>query len=137
MVEKRITNFIGRHHVMTLATLGDGVPHCCNLFYAYDVESNYFIFSSSSETRHTQEFKTNSRVAASILLETKVVGKLQGLQIEGEVGQAMSSQRDIYFAKYPYAALMGDIELWVLKPTYFKLTDNRLGFGKKLIWREE
>jgi len=28
-----------------------------------------------------------------------------------------------------------ELNLWQLDVTYFKFTDNRLGFGKKLIWK--
>lgn len=27
-----------------------------------------------------------------------------------------------------------DPEMWVIAPDYLKLTDNRLGFGTKLLW---
>jgi uncharacterized protein YhbP (UPF0306 family) len=27
-------------------------------------------------------------------------------------------------------------KLWQIKVSYFKLTDNRLGFGKKIIWQD-
>jgi uncharacterized protein YhbP (UPF0306 family) len=30
--------------------------------------------------------------------------------------------------------MLMDTHLWVVKLTYIKMTDNRLGFGKKLIW---
>lgn len=122
---------------MTLATISQSGAYCSNLFYAYDKESNIFVFSSSSQTRHTQEFIEDGRVAASIVLESRVVGKLQGLQIEGEVVRASREQHDIYFSKYLYAAVMSDLELWVLKPSHYKLTDNRLGFGKKILWSKE
>ncbi|MFQ9504260.1 MAG: hypothetical protein ACLR1G_10405 [Alistipes indistinctus] len=39
-VDERIVRFIGRHHVLTLATTVDDVPHCSSLFYAYLPEQN-------------------------------------------------------------------------------------------------
>jgi uncharacterized protein len=35
--------------------------------------------------------------------------------------------------RFPVAALM-DTRLWIVRLTFIKMTDNRLGFGKKLIW---
>jgi uncharacterized protein YhbP (UPF0306 family) len=32
---------------------------------------------------------------------------------------------------------MADLEIWMVAPTMMKLTDNTLGFGKKLIWQSE
>ncbi len=136
MVDRRIIKFIERHHVLTLATLSAQGAYCSNAFYAYDSEANIFLFSSSSDTRHAGEFISDRRVAASIVLESRVVGKLQGLQVEGEVVKAEESHRKVYISKFPYAVAMGDFELWVLRPLSYKFTDNRLGFGKKLIWKQ-
>ena len=38
--------------------------------------------------------------------------------------------------KFPIAMLM-ETTLWVVSLTYLKMTDNKLGFGKKMIWSEE
>jgi uncharacterized protein YhbP (UPF0306 family) len=32
---------------------------------------------------------------------------------------------------------MPELHLWSLAPDYIKMTDNRLGFGTKLIWKTE
>ena len=40
-----------------------------------------------------------------------------------------------YLKRFPVAALM-DTQLWVVKLTFIKMTDNRLGFGKKLVWEK-
>jgi uncharacterized protein YhbP (UPF0306 family) len=39
-----------------------------------------------------------------------------------------------YIKEFPYAAV-ADLELWRLEADFMKLTDNTLGFGKKLIWQ--
>ncbi|MBQ1884084.1 MAG: pyridoxamine 5'-phosphate oxidase family protein, partial [Bacteroidales bacterium] len=81
-LDNKITEFIGNHHVLVLATCADNQPYCCDCFYAYDAERNTFIIKTDAEnTRHMKEIAQNSNVAASIVLETKEVGKLQGLQI--------------------------------------------------------
>ena len=85
MVDKRIVDFIKRHHVLTLATASsEGVPYCAACFYAYDKERNLFIFTSDTTTRHGKEMEENANVALSIALETRVVGRFQGLQIVGK-----------------------------------------------------
>ena len=38
------------------------------------------------------------------------------------------------FGGFPIARLMPNLHLWTLRPDFIKMTDNRLGFGKKLIW---
>lgn len=136
--DRRIVKFIEGHHVMTLATVdSEGVPYCATLFYAYIPEQNALVFSSDVKTRHYRDMTTNNRVAAAIALETKIVGKIQGVQITGRVElpdeSSLSTFRNAYLKRFPYAVL-SDLTLWVLHPDSFKLTDNRLGFGKKLLW---
>lgn len=136
-VDDKVVKFIKRHHVMTLATVdGDGAPYCCNAFYGYDEQREVLVFASNLDTTHAEQMVKEPRVAASIVLETKVVGKLQGLQITGRVVSGDDQDRECYIAKFPFAAV-APLTLWRLELEFVKLTDNRLGFGKKIIWRRE
>ena len=76
-VDERIARFLGRHHVLTLATAADGTPYCANAFYAYDKGRNRLVFTSDLSTRHAREMLAERRVAASVVLETRIVGKVQ------------------------------------------------------------
>jgi uncharacterized protein YhbP (UPF0306 family) len=40
-----------------------------------------------------------------------------------------------YLKRFPYAVLSGT-PIWIVEITYAKFTDNRLGFGKKIIWKK-
>jgi len=135
--DKRIRDFINEHHVLTLATSQNGQPWVANCFYAYHEDENVLIFTSDIETRHIQEALVNKQVAASIVLETGVVGKIRGLQITGSLefpdGELAGKVKKRYLKKFPFAALM-ETKLWVLTIESMKMTDNRLGFGKKLYW---
>lgn len=134
-IDKRIEGFIAEHHVLTLATATPcGEPYCCNVFYAYDKASGAFIFTTDLSTHHGKMMAENERVAASILLETRTVGKIQGLQITGKVKPAIDGDKMRYIKDFPYA-VVADLSLWRLEAEMMKFTDNRLGFGKKLIWQ--
>lgn len=134
-IDKRIEGFIAEHHVLTLATATPcGEPYCCNAFYAYDKASGAFIFTTDLSTHHGKMMAENERVAASILLETRTVGKIQGLQITGRVKPAIDGDKMRYIKDFPYA-VVADLSLWRLEAEMMKFTDNRLGFGKKLIWQ--
>ncbi len=136
-MESKIIKFIGRHHVLTLATVGeDGAPYCSNAFYGFDADREVFVFSSNVDTLHGEHMTQNPNVAASIVLETKVVGKLQGLQITGKVYLGDEEDKKTYIAAFPFAAAV-PLTIWRLEPHFIKLTDNTLGFGKKLIWKRE
>jgi uncharacterized protein YhbP (UPF0306 family) len=137
MVDGRIIKFFRKHHVLTIATTVDNEPWCSNCFYVYLEEENALIFTTDSDTRHGKEFIKNPSVAGSVVLETMVIGKIRGIQFQGIVsepeGEILSKAKWAYLKKFPPAALM-DTHLWIVRLTLIKMTDNRLGFGKKLIW---
>ncbi len=138
--DKKIIQFIQSHHVLTLATSSENNPWCANCFYVYSEEENAFVFTSDNETKHIQDVKKNNTVAGSVVLETSVVGKIQGIQFTGKMylpeNDLKKKVNKLYMKKYPFAKLM-NTQLWVLNLDLIKLTDNRLGFGKKLIWQKE
>lgn len=136
-IDERITKFIRKHHVLTLATVGrDNLPYVANCFYAYDTQRNRIVFTSDLTTRHGTEMADNPRVALSIVRETRIVGCVEGIQIEGIATRGEEEARKVYIKRFPYAAV-APLTLWEVEPTMLKLTDNKLGFGKKLIWQSE
>ncbi|MDA3819045.1 MAG: pyridoxamine 5'-phosphate oxidase family protein [Candidatus Delongbacteria bacterium] len=136
-IPKRISRFIHEHHVLTLATSYDDLPYCANCFYVWLDEEKAFVFTSDTDTHHIADVQKNDFVAGSVVLETRHVGKIRGLQIQGTLEKAEGSLyntcRKAYLKAFPYAILK-KTELWILRVSFFKLTDNRLGFGTKLIW---
>ena len=137
MIDSRIVKFFRRHHVLTIATAIGNEPWCANCFYVYLEEENMLVFTSGNDTRHGKEFTMNQIVAGSVVLETMVIGKIRGIQFQGTVsepgGELLQKAKWAYLKKFPPAALM-NTHLWVVKLTMIKMTDNRLGFGKKLLW---
>ena len=131
---EKITAFIEQHHVLSLATSFNNMPSVCSAFYVYDAQSHSFVIASSEETLHIQQVKVNENVAGNILLETKEIGKIQGLQFFAKM-QALEDERlkKCYFKRFPYALALLP-KLWQIEVNSFKLTDNRLGFGKKIIY---
>ena len=138
--DKKIVEFIKKHHVLTLATSVDNIPYCSNCFYVYLEDENMFVFTSDNDTKHVQDVLQNSYVGGSVVLETSIIGKIQGIQFNGKMylpkGNLKKKAKKIYMKRYPFAVLM-KTQLWVVESDFIKLTDNRLGFGKKLIWRKE
>jgi len=136
---KRIVDFIKEHHVLTLATSVNNNPWCANCFYIYLEEENCFVFTSDNGTKHVEDTKLNKNVAGSVVLETNTIGKIRGIQFRGtmEVPEKNLSgkAKKAYLTRFPYAVLM-KTTLWILHINYIKMTDNRLGFGKKLIWEK-
>ena len=137
MIESRIIKFFRKHHVLTIATSVENEPWCANCFYVYLEDENALVFTTDKDTRHGKEFLKNPYVAGSVVLETMQVGKIQGIQFQGIVSEPeremLSKAKWAYLKKFPPAVLM-DTHLWIVRLTRIKMTDNRLGFGKKLIW---
>jgi uncharacterized protein YhbP (UPF0306 family) len=137
-IDLKIIEFINEHHVLTLATCLDNRPYTANCFYVFNPDTAEFYFTSDEKTTHGQHLLNNQNVAANIVLETRTIGKIQGLQITGAAfkleGKCEKAAKKLYLHAFPYAILKLET-MWCIKVDFFKLTDNRLGFGKKLIWK--
>ena len=138
-IDQQIIHFLNEHHLLTLATSQNDKPYCCNLFYVYDQVSNQLIFSTETKTKHAQDFITNTNVAGSVALETNEVSKIQGVQLLGTIfelkGERLKIAKEQYIKAFSYAENM-ELYLWAMPLNFIKMTHNKLGFGKKLIWKK-
>lgn len=139
-IPERIFNFISEHHILTLAVSTGNGSWCATCFYVYLHDQNRFIFTSDPRTRHIREVVKNNNysVSGTIALETKMVGKIRGIQFSGNLtnirGEELKSAKKAYLNAFPIARF-SRLHLWGLTPDFIKMTDNRLGFGKKMIWK--
>ncbi|MCK9255148.1 MAG: hypothetical protein GX793_04660 [Bacteroidales bacterium] len=137
-IPKRIVKFIKKHHVFTLSTCINQESWCSHCFYVFLEDENALLFTSEAHTKHIKMAKQNPIVSGSIVLETKFIGKLRGIQFEGEMEKVEntdnSKYRKRYLLKFPFAIIV-NTDLWLVKLSTIKMTDNRLGFGKKLFWK--
>lgn len=138
--DKRIVDFINKHHVFTLATSFEEEPYCANLFYVYLEEENSLVFTSENKTKHIQQASHNIFIAGGIVAQSNNIGQLQGIQFQGIMSQPQGDLYELakkaFVKRFPVARLM-KTNLWVIDFTFLKFTDNRLGFGKKLVWEKE
>ena len=133
---EKISTFLAKHHVMSLATSVTDELSVCSLFYVWDEKKLSFVVASSDDTTHIKHIKQNQNIAGNILLETKTVGKIQGVQFRGRFLELQDDGlKKLYFKTFPHARVMRP-KLWQIKVDYFKMTDNLLGFGKKIIWQD-
>ena len=136
-LHKRIRSLLRRHHLLSISTVSEKGAWCASCFYAWDEKNNTLVITTDPVTRHGTEFRSNPQVAGTIALETKRIGRIRGAQFTGTVsepaGDDLSRARAVYLKRFPFAGL-ADIHLWVISLSHIKLTDNRLGFGKKITW---
>lgn len=130
----KIDSFLQKHHTLSLATFGDTIS-ACTLFYVFDKTQHSFVVASEASTTHAKNVTQNPKVAGTVALETKIVGRIEGVQFGGKMFLLEDRELKLsYFRAFPYALAMKPT-LWQIKVEHFKLTDNRLGFGKKIIWQ--
>jgi len=138
-IDIKFIKFIKKHHVLTLSTSVDNKPYSANCFYVYEEKENILIFTSEKNTKHIDDVMKNNYVSGTIVLETSIIGKIQGLQFNGYIFESKNENykkhKNIYLKRFPFVILK-DTPLWYIELTFMKLTDNRLGFGKKLIWEK-
>ncbi|NVN95691.1 MAG: pyridoxamine 5'-phosphate oxidase family protein [Bacteroidetes bacterium] len=136
-IETRIIDFISEHHIFTLATSYNNQPYTSTCFYVYIAELNMFVFTSDITTKHITDAINQPFVAGAIALETSIIGKIRGIQFTGFIKKLekkeLSEAKKAYIIRFPIA-LLAKTTLWGITPNYIKMTDNRLGFGKKIIW---
>jgi uncharacterized protein len=149
-MDPRITRLLRRHHVLTLSTTSDDGSWIAHCFYAFMPDQMAIVFTSDPATRHGREMLQNPNVSGGIMLETRIVGKIRGIQLTGQafmcqssdsvraeaVGPSLQECRTAYLKRFPYVIAMKP-DFWFLQIDYAKLTDNRMGFGTKLEWRRE
>ena len=128
-------DFINGHHVLSLATTQRDRPSSCSVFYAFMQDDNSFVFASEYESEHIQNIMQNSDVSAAIHDETRELMLIKGLQIKGQVTKAHSRHEHLYLKTFPEAQEIKK-EIWMIKITELKLTDNKdIGFGQKEVWK--
>ena len=133
---KKIEAFLSEHHLLSLATSQNNRPQSASLFYAYNSDEKTLLVASDTTTEHMQNVVGNNKVSGTVALETDEVGKIRGIQFTATMQQANKEEGQLYFKAFPYAKVMRP-QLWVIKLEKVKMTDNRLGFGKKLFWSRE
>lgn len=141
---------------MTLATYNpqDG-PHAAAVYfvavYPVDLETGlgreqtslHLYFFSEAKTRHGRDLAQNPRAAAAIYPETRDWREIHGLQLRGKVFQVPAGATwehawMAYQAKFPFVSALKPIvmqnNLYLFRPDWIRLVDNRQGFGFKQEW---
>lgn len=133
-MDERIVKFLKKIHLASVCVIDDeGQPYAFSAFYAFDEVNFSFLLASSHESSHVKFLKNSKLVAGTVAFDTKIVGKIEGVQFQGVMGEASASEREIYFKRFFYAKAM-DPKIWCINIEKLKFTSNVLGFGKKIKW---
>lgn len=130
-MDEKIAKFIESQHILTLGVNGENGAYLCSCFYAF-LKPNLIIVAFGDDSYHSRVIQSDSRVFINIALDTKIVGKIQGLQASGIISLADNQiDKKTYTSRFAYAKLMS-LNLYKIELKWLKFTDNTLGFGKKI-----
>ncbi|KQN43677.1 YhbP family protein [Rouxiella silvae] len=137
---KIISRYLSKNHVLALCAHADGDIWSATCFYVTDIERMCLYFMTELKTRHGSLMQRNPHVVGTVAKQPKTVALIQGIQYSGSAtileGEEDAAARARYCKQFPVAIAM-KAPVWALRLDEIKMTDNTLGFGKKVFWQRE
>ncbi len=127
-----LKEYVESNTLMQLATIADGQPWLCNVYFVTDEQNNIY-WTSARVRRHSKEIIANPRVAATIVHNGE---KKQALQITGkafEISVDEATRVDaLYATKFGSKDRLTEVlanlpegrAYWVLKPDTISFWDE-------------
>ena len=131
-LQKLFKEFSDKNTVMQLATVSDGQPWLCTIYFVADEENNIY-WTSARNRRHSKEIVINPTVAVTIVHDNE---NKQALQITGKAYEV--PLRDAERVDRLYSAKFGDKDrltevmanlsegraYWIVKPKTISFWDE-------------
>lgn len=135
-----LIRYLKKQRALSLCASNGDDLWCANCFYVFDENRMAFWLMTEPDTRHGTLMQANPRVAGTINGQPKTVLLIKGVQYFGRI-QHLSGEREAqalhaYQKRYPIARKV-QAPLWEIMLDELKMTDNALGFGKKIIWQRD
>ncbi len=139
-----VADYLNRHHVMTLATIGADGPWAAAVFYVNAGDALYFLSSPSS--RHCCNLAQDPRCAATIQDDVSDWARIKGVQLEGRAieiaGEEELRARQRYGEKFPVVGRLASapaaivqalakVRWYRLQAARMHFIDNGRGFGHR------
>jgi uncharacterized protein len=144
---QEVLDYLCKHHVMTIATLGAEGAAAAAVFYVNRGTNLYFL--SSPHSRHCRNFMVDARVALTIHEDYSDWSAIKGIQIDALAreldGQEKEDAKRLYGEKFPgvlgdrpvFAALaeaLRKVRWYELAAQRIRFINNQRGFGHKEEW---
>ncbi len=138
-MNEHIIHFINKQTCASVCCVNEleKSPYCFSCFYAFNSQEGLLYFKSSQEAHHSAIIAQNHLVAGTILPDKLNVLQLKGIQFEGTIlreDHPLVQQAFAQYHKHHPMALAMSGHMWTIQITNIKMTDNSLGFGKKITW---
>ena len=131
---------------MTLATTGqDGEPYAAAVYFAADSQLQIYFFSSPA-SQHGRNLGHQPKAAIAFSPDCHSWEEIRGVQMRGHVqllhaGSGWDYAWQTFASKFPFVRDLSDVVeqnwLYVFKPDWVRVIDNRQGFGFKQEWTIE
>ena len=136
-MQNAVIEYLEKQTVAGIACLDEnGLPYCFSCFYAFDHSKQILVFKSSVDSRHSTMLENHPELAGTVNPDKLNKLAIKGIQFKGMIDtdpKTISQGRDLYYKRFPFAvAMKGDV--WVIRLSWIKMTDQALGFGKKMEW---
>ena len=130
-----LLRYLKKQHVLSICASAPEELWCANCYYLFDEAQMAFWLMSDTATRHGAMMLHNPQVAGTINGQPKSVQLLKGVQYRGHIRLSEDAQAlSAYQRRFPVAKKV-TAPLWQLTIDELKMTDNTLGFGKKISWQ--
>ena len=138
-MNKTIIRFLQQQSCASICcTDGQAKPYCFSCFYVFNEAEGLFYFKSSVNSQHSALLKINPFIAGTVLPDKLNNLVIKGIQFTGIVLDAeqplTKGATSKYLAQHPIASAIPG-EIWVIRIDEIKMTDQTLGFGKKITWK--
>lgn len=109
---RMIDGYLAKGKLLHLATISNGIPWLCHVWYAQGPWPNSLVFTSNRSRRHSIEIASGSNVAGGIVaIDLEGLGqKVQGVSFEGRASEAsremMTEAYEAYASRWPRVRTM-------------------------------
>jgi uncharacterized protein YhbP (UPF0306 family) len=123
--------------VLSLCCTADEQLWCANCYYVFDEARMVFWIMTEPDTRHGALMELNPQVAGTVNGQPRSVLLIKGVQYRGRISRLEESTEQVaraaYQKRFPVSRKVS-APLWEIVLDEVKMTDNALGFGKKIAW---
>lgn len=138
-INEKIISFLEQQTCATICCIDEeGKPYCFSCYYVFSKENYVLYFKSSTEAFHSALLAKNPIIAGTIMPNKVSQLVTRGIQLQGEMlPQQHPLTKDAYaqYHKKFAVALAIKGEVFTIQVNEIKMTDSKLGFGKKIYWK--
>ncbi len=107
-LKRLITEYMSQQKLMQLATVSDGQPWVCSVWFSFDNDLNIYFFSAINR-QHSLEIEKDNRVAGAMALPQTPQDVPRGLQFKGTAAK-LTDKTEIAKARSTYEGRVFDAQ---------------------------